>query len=232
MLHNAPAIAVKTSPFFFWDAISKRFRRKDNGQFVGTSRMVEERDQYLEKEKQINLELSQKLFNREIDIATFERQFKRNLVRVYTVQYIMAKGGRANMTQRDWGILGAAIKKQYVYANQFMLELAAGRYTENQFRVVANRMGLYTDSSSQMYERGKTELISGGTLVLPAYPGDGSTICMSRDRCHWRHIETDTQWESYWTLEAGAKHCDTCVGRASEWNPLINPKDIVVVEEE
>lgn len=215
---------VKTSPFFFWDAIANRFRRKDNGQFVSTKRMTEERDKYLAQEQKINAELAQQLFDKEITIQEFESRFKRNIVRTYTVQYILARGGRASMTQRDWGIIGAAVKKQYQFANNFMTELAAGRYTTNQVSVVANRMGLYTSSSGQMYERGTAEVIGGGKLVLPAYPGDGSTICMSRDRCHWRIIDQDDHWECWWTLEASAQHCDDCLDRANTWNPLIVPK--------
>lgn len=217
--------SLKVSPLFYWDPITSRFRWQNTQRFVSNKQMLGARDKYLERESEVNLDLANRLFNKEITLSQFEIEFKKNLVRTYTIQYILGKGGRANMTQRDWGIIGAAVKKQYGFANNFLTELAAGRYTTEQVALVANRMGLYTNSSTQMFERSKVEVIGdGGDLKLPAYPGDGSSICLSNDRCHWRIIDKPTQWECHWVLEAAADHCSTCLDRSRSWNPLIVEK--------
>lgn len=144
-----------------------------------------------------------------------------NLRRAYTVQYMLGRGGRGQMGQRDFGILGSLLKKQYKFLANFAGEVANGRYSANQVASVATRQQLYSMSSNQAYERGKAE--AWGLVDLPAMPGDGSSECMSNDQCSWEFEETEEEVLAYWRLGV-AEHCPTCLDRAKKWAPLRFPK--------
>lgn len=217
-------MAVKASPLFFWDVLARRFRRQDNKRFIGPANMRELRDDYLGREEQINRELTQRLFNREITVGQWFEEAKANLLRVYSAQYMMAKGGRANMTPRDWGLVGATLRKQYTpFLRDFAQQIASGAFNEEQVAAAASRLNLYTASSNQAFERGKVEAIAPG-LNLPAMPGDGTSICRSRDLCEWIIEDGGAVWLATWRLNPAAKHCETCLDRAARWNPLRIPK--------
>lgn len=49
---------------------------------------------------------------------------------------------------------------------------------------------------------------------LPAYPGDGSTPCLSRCGCAWAARDDGY----YWTLGT-ADSCEECTQRAAQWAP-------------
>lgn len=217
-------LAIKASPLFFWDALVRRFRRQDSGRFLGPANMRELRDEYLAREEQLNLDLTERLFNREITISQWLTETKTNLLRVYSAQYMMARGGRAAMTPRDWGLVGSMLKKQYTpFLQDFAQQLANGDFNIEQAAAVASRLNLYTASSNQAFERGKVEAIAPG-LNLPAMPGDGTSECMSRDLCEWIIEDGGAVWLATWQLNPRAKHCSTCLSRAARWNPLRIPK--------
>jgi len=80
------------------------------------------------------------------------------------------------------------------------------------------RSDLYTASARQAFER--ANMRAHGIPELPAQPGDGSTICKTRDRCHWEYEQVEGGWNCTWVLDPAAEHCETCLERAEEWNPL------------
>lgn len=59
-------------------------------------------------------------------------------------------------------------------------------------------------------------------LPLPAYPGDGSSLCGQNCRCRWEIQVLDREkgdFDCYWK-EGIAEHCQTCIERANSWNPI------------
>lgn len=136
----------------------------------------------------------------------------------YSAAYMAGRGGRNAMTPSDWGKLGAMLKEQYKFLNDFAAEVAAGQLSEQQ---IAARAALYFNSATQATERGRS---AARGLTLPAYPGDGSTECRSNCKCRLDIEETSTEWRVYWRLGAAEKHCTTCPERAATWAPLVVPK--------
>lgn len=88
---------------------------------------------------------------------------------------------------------------------------------------VRARSQLYINSARQAYERAKARAL--GVPDLPAYPGDGSTVCKSNCACSWRlepiYDDDDNLigWNAFWELGA-ADHCPDCIQRSIQWNPL------------
>lgn len=92
---------------------------------------------------------------------------------------------------------------------------------------IAARSRMYVSSAREAFERGKRR--AAGAPELPAYAGDGTTVCLSRCQCSWELEEVKdaagntVAWNAYWRLNPAAKHCETCLGREAKWNPLVIP---------
>lgn len=142
----------------------------------------------------------------------------------YIRQYLQGVGGRDMMRPSDWGRIGGLLQKQYRFLDGFAEDIRQGNV---QGGAIGTRASMYSESARQAYERANAVGQGVPLSKLPAFPGDGSTICKTRCKCNWVFVpirdETGATigWECYWNLEPGADHCDTCLGRASSWSPLI-----------
>jgi len=143
---------------------------------------------------------------------------REEIKRSYISQYLLGKGGVQNMTQADWGRLGGLLQNQYRYLDGFAQDINAGTMSEAQIK---QRAELYINSSRQAYERGRVASLE--MPALPAYPGDGSTQCVTNCQCHWEITETSDEWRAYWTL-GSAEHCPDCVDRSKTWAPYTMSK--------
>jgi hypothetical protein len=115
----------------------------------------------------------------EISLTQWEDGMRSAIKDAYIVSYVAGKGGRSNMTQSDWGRIGGLLSSQYRYLSLFTDDIADGDMSEFQ---IGARSKLYIESSTQAFERGQA-VVRG--LVLPAYPGDGTSECMANCKCHW-----------------------------------------------
>lgn len=177
------------------------------------------RARLLSREKQFNTGLAERLFNRSISINQWQVEMRAHIVQNYKAQYVLGKG-TTQLTQRDYGIIGSQVKKQYAFLNQFAQEIANGRYTVDQARMVAARQQMYAMSSNQAYERGKAEKY--GSPQLPAYPGDGGTQCRTNCLCTWvlKRLKNGNI-SATWKLGKTEKHCHDCPPRAKVWRGLL-----------
>lgn len=140
-------------------------------------------------------------------------QAREEITHTYFVMYLLGLGGLGQMTEADRVDLSQALQTQYHYLNRFADDMAEGNLSEDQIRY---RASLYFQSSRQAFERART--IGARGLVLPAYPGDGSSECQANCKCWWRIIEFEDKWDAYWVRTAG-ESCPTCQVRSSEWAP-------------
>lgn len=198
-----------------WDDLSKRYRDVATGRYIGIRQMLPLRDTFIEAQKAEIDRLAGRLVSGEIDTAQWTAEFKQVMRTTYKDEYALAVGGRNNMTQRDYGYIGADLRKQYQHLYRFADQIEEGKLTEGQIRM---RSRMYVDSATQAFERGHA--VSMGAPPLPAYPGDGSTQCRSNCKCHWDLTKTETHWEATWKLGL-AEHCPDCVDRSIKWAPLI-----------
>ena len=152
-----PLTEVKASPLFIWDNAVKRFRKRGSQRFISFDDVETLRDEYIEQERAINDDLARRLFNKEITIRQWVDEMQGNIRRVSSIMYMIGRGGRFQMTQRDWGILGQYLRGQYGFINRFAQDIINGRYTTEQEAVVAGRMFLYDLKAKEMYERGNLE---------------------------------------------------------------------------
>lgn len=204
-----------TSPWVY-DNASHRYRNTTTGRYVGQKQMTELRDQFVEAKRGAAQALAADLASGNKSVQEFEVAFRREIKTVFVDQYVLAKGGRNAMTQSDWGTVGHMVREQYAYAHDFALDIASGKLSQAQ---IAQRAGLYFDSSTRAFEQGRSA--SYGTPTLPEYPADGTQKCRSRCKCRWDIKETDDAWECSWRLNPSAEHCADCLSNSEKWSPLI-----------
>lgn len=205
---------------FQYDPKLHRYRNLDTGRIVSTATMRSWRDKFIREQTDTVNNLVNSLADGHISLQTFEREMRTRIRTAYSTEYIFGRGGVASMAQADRGRLGGILNEQYRFLRGFIEMLRDGDVTPEYAR---NRAGLYIQSATQAHERGKAA--AHGDLNLPAYPGDGSTECLSRCRCTWRITEKDTQWNATWVLNASVETCATCSSRAGEWSPLVIAKE-------
>jgi len=150
----------------------------------------------------------------------WKRAMRDEIEAEYIRQYVAGIGGAALMLDADWNTLQTLLDRQYGYLDTFANELTAGRLSEDE---IGARSELYISSATQAFERGKVSGKTSGELELPAYPGDGSTPCLTNCQCEWDVVEEETEWQAFWRL-GPTEHCDVCSERSETWNPYVVEK--------
>lgn len=202
----------ETKPLWYWDDNVNRYRNPVTGRFVGIDEMNGLRTEFMETQKLRMVGLTNVYSTGTIDIFTYEKQVKEILRQTYIDNYVMGKGGRNMMTQADWGRIGGMLKEQYSYLNPFMEQIARGELSQAQ---IDARLKMYINSASEAFWRG---FASDVPIDLPAYPGDGSSACLTNCQCQWDIQNVPNGYDCYWRL-GQAEHCPDCIERAGEWNP-------------
>jgi len=205
------------SPFVF-NVPSARYRRRSTGRFVAQSEILAARDEFADIKALEVDRLTRRINAGTITLNAWEQGMRDNLKDGHIAEYMLGKGGKNNMTQRDYGLLGRRLRDQYHYLRGFTNDLAEGRLTERQ---ALARAQMYANSAVAMFEKGRTEAM--GMPPLPQYPADGQTICLTNCRCHLDITTRDEQWDVFWVL-GEAEHCEDCVRLSETWAPFVVPR--------
>lgn len=157
-------------------------------------------------------------------------------------QYLLARGGREQMSPVDWGSIGGSLAEQKRWFDGFA-DVVDG-LTEGQIKVrtfvelVAldlgngrslggvQRAAMYVNSSREAFYRARARALGFSPDELPYHPADGGTPCLTRCNCDWEYVPIfDDEnnligWDCYWRLGASEEHCDGCLIRANESAPV------------
>lgn len=200
-------------PVWTWDKNLKRYR-DGRGRFLSAAALPQLRDMYIDSVKSTVTRLVYD-YNVSGNLPAFREAMRDVIAATHVDMYAAGAGGWAQMTSSDWGAVGAYIKSEYKYLDGFVSDIAAGMSLQRMLW----RAKLYVDAGTPMFERG---LASAWELVLPEYPGDGNQDCLRSCRCHWDIKQvSSTSIAATWVLEPTADHCETCLGNAEKWAPLI-----------
>jgi len=201
-----------------WEFFPEEYIYKKDGRIFPERSILRNIQKYSDSQMLKMDMFAMSLSDGEITIQQWTLRMREVIKRTHIVQYIIARGGLDRMTQSDWGRIGWVLRNQYAFLNQFANAISGGNLTVAQIQA---RSAMYINAARESYERGKAQGAFG--LFLPAYPGDGTTECLSNCQCHWNIQNMEDHYECTWTL-GEAEHCNTCVVRASTWKGLIFPK--------
>lgn len=108
--------------------------------------------------------------------------------------------------------------EQIHYLNQWASALSTATITAALFALIRSRALLYAGAGLATFYRAVTTV--AGMPALPAYPGDGSTECLTNCQCWWIINRLGSgDWDCFWWIQS-AEHCPQCAARSFEWYPL------------
>lgn len=193
--------ASRTDPLpqFTWDARSGRYRWKATGRFVPGTAIRDALDTALAAEGRRMTALAEQLQTRAISLTRWQLEMSQAVKNTHLFSAMAAKGGRAQMSQADYGRVGAEVRKQYAYLERLSRQLKGangfpGLPRDGRFK---QRVGLYTEAGrttyhaverEEMRRRGKTE---ERNQLHPADHCTGPRSCVE---------QTDRQWVAIGTL--------------------------------
>lgn len=209
-------------PAWQYDESSRRYRDTASGRFVSAASERAIRDDYIGRKQAAITEAAGKVASGDMTVAAWEREMQRTLREMHGTQLAFGRGGRQQVTDTEWSRLSGVVSEQERYLADFAAAIARGELTPAQ---IAPRAAMYGDAARSSYHRGTAATYDG--LMLPGYPGDGLTNCLSRCLCSWSIDESDEEWRATWVLDGG-EHCAGCVDRAAMWNPYVQARAVEV----
>lgn len=115
-----------------------------NGQMVSQAIVTAEMEKVITGVRSEMVSLSTQLQNGEIGLQEWYNGMRGKIKIIHSVDAAIAKGGWAQMTQSDWGAVGAITKRQYQYLNNFANDILTGKQPlDGRFLV---RTGMYADA--------------------------------------------------------------------------------------
>ncbi len=170
--------------------------------------------------------LTERVRNGDLTVIEWQLTMRDELRQMYVQMTFAGAGGkRTGITQADLDRLDSMLAEQYQYLDAFARQMQAAwdNPADPFWGKASDRTSMYAMSSYQAF------WAQAVPVELPAYPGDGSTFCLTKCQCRWR---IEYQWRrrflrrpvveavlATWELGA-AEHCDDCVARSQTWNPL------------
>lgn len=138
---------------YTYDRNLQRYRR-DDGKFVSAADIEDLTKFMIEKARGQTDTIANDLIEGKIELSEWTRQTALQLKELHSQQYLLGRGGLKNMTQRDYGILGARLKKEYKYLNGFAKDIRDNSMTIAQFQA---RLKLYLSSTDASYQAARRE---------------------------------------------------------------------------
>lgn len=201
-------------PRFRFDETVGRFRAS-SGRFLPASSIRSYLDRALDNHSRAIAELAERFRNRELPLGQFERAMRAELKHVHIYSAMLAKGGRSQLTQADYGRIGRELRDQYQFLRAFADDVASGKQAVDG-RLIA-RARLYAQSGratfhaverAEMEKRGwdmeenvlaAAEHCGGclaetarGRVPIGTLVPIGSRPCLSNDRCRIRYSNSVT----------------------------------------
>jgi len=168
-------------------------------------------------------ELNQRLKRGRIESDEWLRRMMGEVKDLHTTALAIGESGRwDNISQEEWGQLGANVQKQYRFLRRWRRQIDQQGVEEFSLAQLNDRAQKYGSAASESYQIGYTGEVGVPIGELPAMPGDGTTECMTRCKCRWAINTLDKErgdFDCTWTLGV-AEHCETCLERSVEWVQL------------
>jgi len=185
--------------------------------------------------------LAERVFTGDITVGAWVEEMKSLIRGVHTGVASIAKLGWGNVSQAEWGVVGAEVKKQYRFLQNFAEDILANKDTISLAAIQA-RAHMYGQSAGHTAALMQAGNLAGGTRrkptgygSLPWIPKDGSTRCAQNCLCHWEievlSTDADSQTiQATWVVNESAESCPDCVDRIGFTTTLTVPLDWEIPE--
>ena len=214
-----------------WTWNGNEYRDLDSGRSIDADQVREWVLESIRKSGDVVAELARLLTEGKLSLEDWHRLMQDEIKDKYIALFLLGLGGLALLRAEDIALLVELLVEQFEYLSRFLIAIETG-LSEEQIRA---RALLYIESAWQSYEQGHARAV--GAPRLPAYPGDGTTLCLGRCRCNWdlqRVMENEetVRWNCFWVIDPFVENCASeeidaegrprgCLQRGALWNPLI-----------
>jgi len=162
-------------PFTFtFDTGSARYRNAATGRYVSNAQITGLRDGFADRVMGRTDGIVSRLVSGDITISDFESAMRQHVRDVHLAEYTLGRGGRAVMTQADYGRTGYYLRDQYGYLRNFRADIAAGNLTDEQIKA---RARLYTEDAIGAFERGRKAAFEAAGVEYVKYVTAGERVC-------------------------------------------------------
>lgn len=107
--------------------------------------------------------LATQLRNRQISLAEWQTAMREEIKAMHLNTSMAAHGGRAQMTQADWGRAGQQIRTQYEYLDKFAKDIASGKQPLD--GRLNTRAQMYGEAARGTHEQEKRRMADNGGLT-------------------------------------------------------------------
>lgn len=202
---------IDTFDRYGFDERAGRWRDLRRGTFVSEETVRAEVARLAEAAQETQRTLTRQLYNGDISLAQWQRGVAAEQKDARLAQSMFARGGRDNMTPREWGRVGRQLRDDYGYLSGFAQDIADGKVSEAE---ALRRIGMYGNATGSSYWQEWIRQQEGeGWNNLPALtqvPRDGKTDCLTNCKC-----DLDRRDDGIWWLLRPAEHCDDCKALAA-----------------
>lgn len=207
-------------PDLRWDPRSGRYRDR-RGRYLSRVQVRDALDAATERAGQRMMALGDQLAAREITLAEWQTQMRLALRDVHAYSAAVQVGGLAQMTPREWGHVGAALRDQYRRVLEIARQVEAGTLPlDGRFRARMRLFGLSGratgegaalrdlmargfdeernvrragDSCSSGERTGCVEASAMGWQPIGTIPLPGTRTCLGNCRCFIRRRNSKTK---------------------------------------
>lgn len=189
-----------------WNARAARYVDLSTGRFVAQADVVAVMERRIEIGIGRLQDMARGVIEGRVDVAALQEAGVVELRRINTQLAALGRGGWGQMSQADWGRVGAHLRQEYEYWRNFMQDIASGNLTEAQ---ISARLSMYGNHAWQSYwmqdetakrEAGAVEernilddgaahcvecpeLTARGWVAIGALPPPGARACVANCRC-------------------------------------------------
>jgi hypothetical protein len=112
---------------YTWDRRSLRFRAAATGRFVPEGRVFAELNKCVALSERRMVRAAERLQRGESSLAGFKDSMRGEIKSLHAAAAVVANGGLKQMDARRWGEVGASVRRELSYLNEFVSEIASGR---------------------------------------------------------------------------------------------------------
>jgi hypothetical protein len=153
LVDQLDAVELQTRQGFTYDRVSGRYRNNATGRYISEREIVQLVESYSQTVSANLKALTERFVRGELDLSAWQTRFMRELKDGYIIAATAGRGGRAAMTQADWGRVGGRLANEARHLNGFAQAVYNGNMTTGQ---ILYRADLYAGGVRTAYFDGRS----------------------------------------------------------------------------
>src|SRR5688572_21465200 len=119
-------IKESTVSKYVWDAVKGKYINPETGRVISSNTIIKEVEKVIKLTNENLLALSQQLANGTLSLGKWQIAMLQEIKLLHIASAAAGNGGWAQMSQSDWGFVGAKLRAQYKYLANFSKQIKNG----------------------------------------------------------------------------------------------------------